>query len=98
MALTSEQKKNIAIGGVVGALALGLGWVIFGTRSATAAPTFQTPYRPPLPAHDQHRRKKRHHDDRGDRDDRHDREENGRGEYGRKKKKHKHKHRGRHGD
>ena len=82
MALTSDQKKHLLIGGGVGALALIAGYALLGGRKAFAGA---------LPAghhaeHHGHRQK--HHEGGGE-------GENDRGEYG--KKKHKHHHDGEHG-
>ena len=91
MALTDDQKK-LLIGGGVGALALAVGFLIFGGKAAAApAPVFQSPQRgqPPqrfqpsqrVPMRDLERtRKKRRHDDdneRGERGDRNDRGDRG---------------------
>lgn len=103
MALTPEQKKKLLIGGGVGALALVVGFAIFGGGKAAAAPAIsvQDPRRitPPqrIPARDlERRRKKRRRDDddnnergaRGENGERDKCVENGRGEY---RKKHKNK-------
>jgi len=88
--MTSEQKKNLLIGGGVGVLAL-LGGLLLGRRTAGASPRtlagpplVQVPVRhPPSQGQVPHRRKRRRHEggERGD---------NGRGEYGRKKKHKRH--------
>ena len=104
MALTDDQKKNLLIGGGVGALALVVGFVFGGKAAAAPAPDqslqrgqsprFQPPQRVPTRDHDRKRKKRRPDDggERGERGVRGERGENGRGEYGRKK--HRRRHRG----
>ena len=87
MALTSDQKKHLLIGGGVGALALIAGYALLGGHKALAGA---------LPAgrgehHGKHGR--HHHDAQGQGEEA---QENERGEYGHKK--HKHRHHGEHGN
>lgn len=106
MPLTPEQKKNLLIGGGVGALAL-LGVALLGRSRADAAPLgpgtpqpLQVPSQqlhPPAQARPEHhkRKKRRHRDDDNERGERGERtrtrhDDNGRGEYGRKKHKRRH--------
>lgn len=89
MALTEDQKKNLLIGGGVGALALAVGFVIFGGKAAAApAPVFQSPQRGQFPQRFQpsqgiptrgleRTRKKRRHDDDNERGNRGNRGEDG---------------------
>ena len=96
MAMTEDQKK-LLIGGGVGALALAVGFVIFGGKAAAAPAGVQLPQRGQprfqpqrvSPRDHDRKRKKRRHDDGGERDER---VANGRGEYVRKK--HRRRHRG----
>jgi hypothetical protein len=85
MALTSDQKKHLLIGGGVGALALVAGYALLSGRRAHAAA---------LPGgHRQHHghHRKHAHEDQGQGEETH---ENERGEYGRKKHKHHHREHG----
>lgn len=91
MALTEDQKK-LLIGGGIGALALAVGFGIFGGKAAAGPgrqPDRSLPPQQGVPSRGLARkRKKRHRDDmRGERD------ENDRGEYGQKKHRRRH-----HGD
>jgi len=82
MALTGDQKKHLLIGGGVGALAVVVGYVLFGGHRAMAAGL-------PEPRHEEHREKHhRKHRQEGQGEERSG--ENGRGEYGSKKHKHRH--------
>lgn len=88
MALTPEQKKNLLIGGGVGALGM-LGVILLGRSRADQQDPAQlapAPVRARAEHHKRRRRRDRDDDgERGERGDRHDGNE--RGGYGRRKKR-----------
>ena len=71
----TPRTKHMAAGGVIGALALALGYGLYRSRKEILSPVLALPRSP----HDEHDKRKRRHEDR---------EGNDRGEYGRKKHKH----------
>jgi hypothetical protein len=74
----TPRTKHMAAGGVIGALALALGYSLYRSRKEILSPVLALP-RSPHDEHEKHAKHKRRHDDR---------EGNDRGEYGRKKRKH----------